>query len=335
MSGIIASIQEWATELGGVGLFIIALLDSSFLSFPQVNDLLIIVLSTKFPERMPYYAGMTTVGSLIGCFLLYGVARRGGEVFLRKRLKGPYVDRAIALYQRHGLLAVVVPALLPPPVPFKVFVLLAGAASVSPVRFGIAVAVGRGIRYFGQGYLAVLYGEQAAEFMKSARHRDRHWPRADGGRDCRGGDRPAADVDMDLLPFNAVHVDLVHTDDPDAWAQHEAYRALLSPDEHERMARLVFERDRRRFLLTRALVRTMLSRYAAVRARRLGVHRQRARPSGDSRSAARRARSALQPLAYRGPDRLRGHDRPRGRRRRRAHRAPPHARRGRAILRAA
>lgn len=167
MSGIIASIQEWASELGGVGLFIIALLDSSFLSFPQVNDLLVIVLSTKFPERMPYYAGMTTVGSLIGCFLLYGVARRGGEVFLRKRLKGPYVDRAIALYQRHGLLAVVVPAVLPPPVPFKVFVLLAGAASVSPVRFGIAVAVGRGIRYFGQGYLAVLYGEQAAEFMKA------------------------------------------------------------------------------------------------------------------------------------------------------------------------
>ena len=100
MSGIIASIQEWASELGGVGLFIIALLDSSFLSFPQVNDLLIIVLSTKFPERMPYYAGMTTLGSLIGCFLLYGVARRGGEVFLRKRLKGRYVDRALKLYQK-------------------------------------------------------------------------------------------------------------------------------------------------------------------------------------------------------------------------------------------
>jgi membrane protein YqaA with SNARE-associated domain len=165
VSGIINAIQEWASELGGIGLFIIALLDSSFLSFPQVNDLLIIVLSTKYPERMPYYAGMTTAGSLIGCFLLYGVARRGGEVFLRKRLKGPYVDRAMALYQRHGLLAVVVPALLPPPVPFKVFVLLAGAAAVSPLRFGIAVGIGRGIRYFGQGYLAVLYGEQAADFM--------------------------------------------------------------------------------------------------------------------------------------------------------------------------
>jgi len=163
----LSTIQDWASELGGVGLFIIALLDSSFLSFPQVNDILIIVLSTKYPERMPYYAGMTTIGSLVGCYLLYGVARRGGEVFLRKRVKGRYADRAIALYQRHGLLAVVVPALLPPPVPFKVFVLLAGAAAVSPVRFGIAVAIGRSIRYFGQGYLAVLYGEQAADFMRA------------------------------------------------------------------------------------------------------------------------------------------------------------------------
>lgn len=167
MNGIIAAIQEWASGLGGIGLFVIALLDSSFMSFPQVNDLLVIVLSTKYPERMPYYAGMTMAGSIIGCYLLYGVARRGGEVFLRKRVKGRYADRAIALYQRHGLLAVVVPALLPPPVPFKVFVLLAGAAAVSPVRFGIAVAIGRGIRYFGQGYLAVLYGEQAADFMRA------------------------------------------------------------------------------------------------------------------------------------------------------------------------
>ena len=167
MSGVISTIQEWASELGGLGLFILATLDSSFLSFPQVNDLLIIVLSTKYPERMAYYAGMTVLGSLLGCFMLYGVARRGGEVFIRKRVKGKYADRAIALYQRHGLLAVVVPALLPPPVPFKVFVLLAGAAAVSPVRFGIAVGIGRGIRYFGQGYLAVLYGERAAEFMKT------------------------------------------------------------------------------------------------------------------------------------------------------------------------
>lgn len=69
---------------------------------------------------------------------------------------------------------------------------------------------------------------------------------------------------MDLLPLNAVHVDLLHTDSAEAAAQRDAYLTLMSPDEHERMARLMFERDRQRFLLTRALVRTMLSRYAAV-----------------------------------------------------------------------
>lgn len=163
---MLAAIQGWASELGGLGLFVIAALDSSFLSFPQVNDLLIIYLSTKYPERMPYYASMTTVGSLVGCFLLYGVARKGGEVFLRRRFSAARVDRGMALYQRFGLLAVVVPSLLPPPTPFKIFVLMAGAAAVAPWRFALAIIIGRGIRYFGQGYLAVRYGEQAAEIVR-------------------------------------------------------------------------------------------------------------------------------------------------------------------------
>lgn len=166
LSTIVKAIQEWASGLGGMGLFIVAALDSSFLSFPQVNDLLIIFLSTKTPTLMPYYAAMTTAGSLLGCFVLYAMAWRGGEVFLRKRISGPRVERGLALYQRHGLLAVIVPALLPPPMPFKLFVLLAGAARVSPWRFGAAVAIGRGIRYFGQGYLAVLYEEQAVAVVR-------------------------------------------------------------------------------------------------------------------------------------------------------------------------
>ncbi len=166
MVGLVATIQEWATGLGGFGLLIVAALDSSFLSFPQVNDLLVIYLSTKNPERMPYYASMTTVGSLIGCFVLYGVAWKSGEVFLRARFKASHVDRGMQLYQRYGLLAVIVPALLPPPTPFKLFVLLAGAARVSPWKFGVAIAIGRGIRYFGQGALAVLYGERAVQLAR-------------------------------------------------------------------------------------------------------------------------------------------------------------------------
>jgi membrane protein YqaA with SNARE-associated domain len=163
---LITALQHWAADFGGIGMFVIAFLDSSFLSFPQVNDILIIVASTRNPSRMPYFAGMTTLGSLLGCFALYIVIRKGGETFVRKKLKGRFFDRAIELYQKYGLMAVIVPALLPPPVPFKAFVFLSAAAAVSPVKFGLAILIGRGIRYFGQGYLAVLYGERAADFMK-------------------------------------------------------------------------------------------------------------------------------------------------------------------------
>lgn len=166
LAQLLNAVREWASELGGLGLFIIAALDSSFLSFPQINDLLIIFLSTRSPHLMPYYATMTVLGSVLGCFLLYALARRGGEMFLRKRFSTERVERGLALYQRHGLLAVIVPSLLPPPTPFKLFVLLAGAAEVPAWKFGAAVALGRSIRYFGQGYLAILYGEAAVEIAR-------------------------------------------------------------------------------------------------------------------------------------------------------------------------
>ncbi|MGE3189721.1 MAG: YqaA family protein [Vicinamibacterales bacterium] len=166
LAGLLATIQDWATGFGGVGLFVVAALDSSFLSFPQVNDLLIIYLSTKYPALMPYYAGMSTLGSVLGCLALFLVARKGGEVFLRKRFSAGLVDRAVGLYQRFGLLAVMVPALLPPPTPFKLFVLLAGAAGESPWRFVAAIAVGRGVRYFGEGWLAVRYGDHAVDLLR-------------------------------------------------------------------------------------------------------------------------------------------------------------------------
>jgi membrane protein YqaA with SNARE-associated domain len=166
LKSILEAIEEWANGVGALGLFAVAALDSSFLSFPQVNDLLVIYLSTKQPALMPYYAGVTVLGSVVGCFVLYGFAYRGGEVFLRKRISGPRVERGLALYQRHGLLAVVVPALLPPPTPFKLFVLLAGTARVAPWKFAVAVTIGRSIRYFGQGYLAVMYGESAVAMVQ-------------------------------------------------------------------------------------------------------------------------------------------------------------------------
>ena len=166
MHRLVAWVQATAVALGGPGLFLIALLDSSFLSFPEVVDLLIIWLVTAHKERVLYYALMPTLGSMAGCFALYLVGRRGGEAFLRRRLSDRHVDRALGVFRRYGLLAVIVPSLLPPPFPFKPFVLAAGVAGVRPFDFLVAVGIGRGIRYFGEAFLAFYYGERAAQFVR-------------------------------------------------------------------------------------------------------------------------------------------------------------------------
>jgi membrane protein YqaA with SNARE-associated domain len=166
MHRLVAWVQASAVALGGPGLFLIAFLDSSFLSFPEVVDLLIIWLVTAHKHRVLYYALMPTLGSVAGCFALYLVGRKGGEAFLRRRFGERHVDRALALFRRHGVLTVAVSALLPPPVPFKPFVLVAGVAGVRPFDFLIAVSIGRGIRYFGEAFLALWYGERAAQFVR-------------------------------------------------------------------------------------------------------------------------------------------------------------------------
>lgn len=167
MTRIVEAIAEFAAAIGGPGLFLIAFLDSSFLSFPQANDLLIIWMVLRNPGAMPYYATMATLGSVTGCVTLHAVARRGGESFLEKRLRHPRVERATQLVRRYGVLAVLIPSILPPPAPFKLFVILAGVAGIPRARFAVAVALGRGVRYFGQGLLAVWYGEQAIAFLKT------------------------------------------------------------------------------------------------------------------------------------------------------------------------
>ena len=166
MKRILDVIQGFAAAWGGPGLFIIGFLDSSFLTFPEVNDLLIVWMVTRNKPAVLYYALMATAGSVAGCVALYYVARKGGERFLRKRFKEHHVQGGMKLFQKYGLLAVIVPALLPPPAPFKIFVLLAGVAEVPVWQFTAAVAIARFVRYVGEGLLAVFYGDRAADYMR-------------------------------------------------------------------------------------------------------------------------------------------------------------------------
>jgi membrane protein YqaA with SNARE-associated domain len=167
VKSFIVWVYGFALSLGGAGLFTIAFLDSSFVSLPQINDILVVLMVTQAKALMPYYALMATLGSVAGCYVIYYLAEKGGEAFLRKRLKAGHIDRALALYKRHGLLALMVPALLPPPAPFKLFVLMAGVADVKPLQFVTAIGIARGIRYLALGTLAIFYGDVALEIMRT------------------------------------------------------------------------------------------------------------------------------------------------------------------------
>ena len=167
MRAFIAWLYSAALMLGGPGLFTVAFLDSSFVSLPQINDILVVLMVTEHKARMPYYALMATLGSVGGCYAIYYLAEKGGDTFLRKRLKPGHIERALALYRRHGMLALMVPALLPPPAPFKLFVLAAGLANVRPVQFVSAIAVARGARYLALGVLSIYYGDAALELMRT------------------------------------------------------------------------------------------------------------------------------------------------------------------------
>src|SRR5437762_9411043 len=150
---------------GGFGLMGLAMCDSSFVSLPEVNDVLLMTFAVNEPESMVKFALLTTLGSVIGCALLYAVGRKGGEAFLRRSFADEKLVRIQRWYQRHGVLAVIIPSLLPPPTPFKVFVLSAGTFGISWPKFLTAVVIGRGIRYFLEGILAGIYGPAAIEFV--------------------------------------------------------------------------------------------------------------------------------------------------------------------------
>jgi membrane protein YqaA with SNARE-associated domain len=155
-----------AMALGAPGIFLVAFLDSSILSLPEVADLLVIWMVTNNKSRIVIYVVSATLGSLLGCLLLYGIGKKGGAGFVHRRFGSTNVERALDAFRRHGIMAVLIPSILPPPAPFKIFVLLAGLADISVARFSTAILIGRGLRYTVEGLLALWYGERAIAFIR-------------------------------------------------------------------------------------------------------------------------------------------------------------------------
>ena len=167
MNRIVSWAQGFALAVGGPGLFVIAFLDASFLSLPEINDILVVWMVTRHKERLLYYASMATLGSMAGCFVLYWLAWKGGEAVLRRWFHERHIEKG------DGDL----------PAPRR-----ARAAGARPScrrrrrsrssccwpasrgcrwrKFALAIAVGRGVRYLVEGWLAVMYGEAAISYVR-------------------------------------------------------------------------------------------------------------------------------------------------------------------------
>jgi membrane protein YqaA with SNARE-associated domain len=153
-------LSDFFIALGPFGLFAVALLDSAFVPLPSSADALMLILTTAHPHLMILYAALATAGSAIGCAILYYISRRAGSGALR-RFSASKQKRVKDWIDRYDVLSVLVASLMPPPFPFKLFVITAGVFRFSLTRFTIAIIAGRMFRFLLEGYFAIRYGAQA------------------------------------------------------------------------------------------------------------------------------------------------------------------------------
>lgn len=174
MADWLLSIARWL-EVNVIGLplyfaapamIIIGALDSSLLSLPEINDYLVVGRCFRQPSAVYYFPLFAATGSVLGCNLLYSIVRRGGQAVLRKKFPLASIKRVERAYERFGFFAIAIPAVLPPPLPFKIFVATAGALEYPRWKFLMTVMIARSLRYYVEGILAVFYGRRVLLFLR-------------------------------------------------------------------------------------------------------------------------------------------------------------------------
>ncbi len=159
-------IRDVPIYVAAPAMVFIGALDSSLLSLPEINDYLVVARCYSDPKAVFYFPLFAAAGSVIGCNLLYYIMRRGGQAVMRRRFSPDSIMRVERAYARFGFLALAIPALLPPPMPFKIFVATAGALEYPRWRFMLTIMIARSLRYYVEGVLAVFYGEQVIDFLR-------------------------------------------------------------------------------------------------------------------------------------------------------------------------
>ena len=164
ITGGLTKTSQYLVSFGPFGLLAIAFLDSLFIPMPGGVDAVLLLLAASRPAWVLIYVAAATIGSTVGCIGLYKISERAGHRALN-RFSEKKQKRVKDLIDRYDVLAVLVASLLPPPFPFKLFVVSAGVFRLNLVRFTIAIAAGRTFRYLLEGYLAARYGEHAREIL--------------------------------------------------------------------------------------------------------------------------------------------------------------------------
>jgi membrane protein YqaA with SNARE-associated domain len=152
--------------IAGPAMILIGALDSSLLSLPEINDYLVVARCYTHPRAVFFFPLFASTGSVLGCLLLYTILQRGGLAVLHRRFKLEHVQRVESAYAKFGIFALAIPALLPPPMPFKIFVATAGALQFPRRKFLLTILIARSLRYYTEGVLAVFYGERVLRFIR-------------------------------------------------------------------------------------------------------------------------------------------------------------------------
>lgn len=169
MHRLVVWVQEVAVPwLGAPGLFIACFLDSSFFSLPEISDILVVTSAAAHPRSAWLPVLLATVGSVAGSATVWLVGKRGGEAYLVRRFGQERVERTRAAFERWDVLALAVPAMLPPPVPFKIFVFSAGVFGIRFRRFATTLAIARGLRYVFWAGVGVVYRDEARGLLQAA-----------------------------------------------------------------------------------------------------------------------------------------------------------------------
>jgi membrane protein YqaA with SNARE-associated domain len=164
ITNALSKLSQYLVSFGPFGLFTIAFLDSVMIPMPGGVDAVLLLLAASKPSWMLIYVAAATVGSTLGCVVLYRISQRAGKRALA-RFSESKQKRVKDLIDRYDVMSVLVASLLPPPFPFKLFVVSSGVFRLNIVRFTVAIAAGRTFRYLLEGYLAAHYGDHAKEIL--------------------------------------------------------------------------------------------------------------------------------------------------------------------------